>query len=90
MMIAPRKLRTGSPGGRFRGGFQKPSHRLTPFRTPSESGHAAHAPHYRPAMTDMLIYDFIEDRDDERPPRVGGVTGWEVVIFELMDDEEDG
>jgi len=39
-------------------------------------------------MTDALIYDFIDDRDEERPPRAGGVTGWEHVIFELMDEEE--
>ena len=43
-------------------------------------------------MTDLLIYDFIDDREEwekERPPRGGGMTGWETVIFELM-DEDDG
>jgi hypothetical protein len=41
-----------------------------------------------PGMTDMPIYDFIDEREEERSPRVGGVTGWETVIFELMDEEE--
>jgi len=39
-------------------------------------------------MTDMLIYDFIDEREEELPSRAGGVTGWETVIFELMDDED--
>ena len=47
-------------------------------------------PHYAGGMTDMLICDFIQERDDERPPRhvVGEATGWELVIFELMDDDD--
>ena len=41
-------------------------------------------------MNDLLIYDFIDDAHEEhRPPRHSGeATGWEVVIFELMDDED--
>jgi len=41
-------------------------------------------------MTDLLTCDFISDEPDERPPRPAArdATGWEVVIFELMDDDD--
>ena len=42
-----------------------------------------------PGMTDILIYDFIADTNEEPAPRAKTreATGWEQVIFELMDDE---
>ena len=42
-----------------------------------------------PGMTDILIYDFIADTHEEPAPRAKTreATGWEHVIFELMDDE---
>jgi len=42
-------------------------------------------------MNDMLIYDFIDDTESQtKSPRRGGeVTGWELVIFELTEDDDD-
>lgn len=41
-------------------------------------------------MTDLLTCDFIADEPDERAPRPAArdATGWEMVIFELMDDDD--
>jgi len=40
-------------------------------------------------MTDMLIYDFIADVNEECSPRPSprDATGWEQVVFELMDED---
>jgi len=41
-------------------------------------------------MNDMLIFDFIDDtRDDKTFSHAGQLTGWELVIFELVDDDSD-
>jgi len=42
----------------------------------------------RSSMTDLLIFDFINDTPEEKTPRLSGeTTGWETVIFELADDD---
>jgi len=38
----------------------------------------------------MIDDDFILDADESRSPRPYQVTGWEVVIFEIAEESEDG
>jgi hypothetical protein len=39
-------------------------------------------------MTDMPTYDFIADTQEERTSTHSGqTTGWELIVFELMDDD---
>lgn len=62
---------------------------LTSLSHSAESARAECRPHLCCGMTDILIYDFIADTNEEPAPRAKTreATGWEQVIFELMDDE---
>ena len=63
---------------------------MTSPHPPHERTPPARRPHCVPGMTDLLTCDFIADEPDERAPRPAArdATGWEMVIFELMDDDD--